>query len=214
MNVRPENDVSRGAAAGQLNNSDSGFNNAGFTLIELIVGITVMLFVMLSLVVFVSVGTRGYSTSNAEVSLQMESQIALNQVEDIVIEGAGWSGPLEINGCKVYSIMMTDQRILLILDSDNERLLEYPQDIADITDEHGNILDVSADEVQIAVGNYRDYMIAQGVTSFTLDDPQRDPEQPELQHSLIKVTMGFERGGKDRQISGSYRMRNFVAVEE
>ena len=81
------NDGSRRAAETKLNNSDSGF-----TLIELVVGITVMLFVMLSLVVFVSVGMRGYSTSNAEVSLQMESQIALNQIEDMVMEGASVSG--------------------------------------------------------------------------------------------------------------------------
>ncbi len=207
MNMKPDNDVSRRAAAGQLNNSDPGFNDAGFTLIELIVGITVMLFVMLSLVVFVSVGTRGYSTSNAEVSLQMESQIALNQVEDIVMEGASLSDPLEINGCTVYPVMMTEQRILLILDKENERLLEYPQDITAITDQHGSIIAVTPGAVQDAVSNYRDYMIAQGATSFTLQ--QTDP-----QRSLVKVTLGFERGGKSRQISGSYRMRNFVAVEE
>ena len=107
------NDGSRRAAETKLNNSDSGF-----TLIELVVGITVMLFVMLSLVVFVSVGTRGYSTSNAEVSLQMESQIALNQIEDMVMEGASVSGPLELNGCTVYSVLNDDGRMLLILDGD------------------------------------------------------------------------------------------------
>ena len=196
------NDGSRRAAESKLNNSDSGF-----TLIELVVGITVMLFVMLSLVVFVSVGTRGYSTSNAEVSLQMESQIALNQIEDIIMEGASVSGPLDISGCTAYPVMMPDERVTLILDSDNKRLLEYSQSIDDITDRYGNIIPLTAGAVQDALGNYRDYMMAQGVTSLSI-------EQPDPQSSLVNVTVGFERPGKSRSISGSYRMRNFVPLEE
>ena len=196
------NDGSRRAAETKLNNSDSGF-----TLIELVVGITVMLFVMLSLVVFVSVGMRGYSTSNAEVSLQMESQIALNQIEDMVMEGASVSGPLELNGCTVYSVLNDDGRMLLILDGDNKRLLEYSQSIDDITDRYGNIVPVTSGAVRDAAGNYRDYMIAQGATSLSI-------EQPDPQSSLVNVTISFERPGKGRSISGSYRMRNFVPFDE
>lgn len=196
------NDGSRRAAESKLNNSDSGF-----TLIELVVGITVMLFVMLSLVVFVSVGTRGYSTSNAEVSLQMESQIALNQIEDIIMEGASVSGPLDINGCTAYPVMTPDERVTLILDSSNKRLLEYSQNIDDITDRSGNIIPLTAGAVQDALSNYRDYMVAQGVTSLSI-------EQPDPQSSLVNVTVGFERPGKSRSISGAYRMRNFVPLDE
>ena len=196
------NDGSRRAAEAKLNNSDSGF-----TLIELVVGITVMLFVMLSLVVFVSVGTRGYSTSNAEVSLQMESQIALNQIEDIIMEGASVSGPLDINGCTAYPVMTPDERVTLILDSSNKRLLEYSQNIDDITDRSGNIIPLTAGAVQDALSNYRDYMVAQGVTSLSI-------EQPDPQSSLVNVTVGFERPGKSRSISGAYRMRNFVPLDE
>lgn len=200
MDMKPDNDVSRRAAAGQL-------NDLGFTLIELIVGMTIMLFVMLTLVIFVSVGTRGYSTSSAEVSLQMESQIAMSQVEDIVMEGVSLSDELDINGCTVYSVNMTDGRILLILDRTNERLLQYTQAAADITDKNGAVLPVTAGAVQDAADNYRDYMTAQGITSFSL-------VQPDKQSSLVRVSMGFERPGKSRDVSCAYRMRNFVNAEE
>ncbi len=187
----------RPAAGKQLNNSDSGF-----TLIELVVGVAVMMFVMLSLVVFVSVGTRGYSTSNAEVSVQMESQIALHQIEDIIMEGAGLSDMTESNGCSVYPVDMADGRVLLILDSENGRLLEYSQSGDDIAGENGGI----SKAVRAAVSNYREYVIAQGVRSLSL-------RQPDAYSSLVDVTVDFEYSGKIRTVSGSYRMRNFTAPE-
>lgn len=200
MNVISCNDGSRRAAEKQLNDS-------GFTLIELVVGITVMLFVMLSVTVFVSVGTRGYTTSSSEVSLQMESQIALNQIEDIVMEGAELSPAVELSGCTVQPVIMSDGRILLILDRANKRLLEYSQSAEQITGRDGKVLPVSADDVSAAVRDYREYMLAQGVTSLTLQ--QDDPKS-----SLVKVTIGFERPGKSRSVTGAYRMRNFVAPEK
>ena len=199
-NMKCDNDMSRRAAAVQLNDS-------GFTLVELIVGITVMLFVMLSLVVFVSIGTRGYSTSSAEVSLQMESQIAMSQVEDIVMEGMSLSEPMGINGCTVYAVTMTDGRVLLILDRANERLLQYTQAEEDITDRNGIVLPVTAGAVQDASDNYRDCMIVQGITSLSL-------VQPDKQASLVNVETSFKRPGKSRDVSCAYRMRNFVNAEE
>lgn len=200
MNMRSGNDGSRLAAEKQLNDS-------GFTLIELVVGITVMLFVMLSVTVFVSIGTRGYTTSNAEVSLQMESQMVLNDIEDIIMEGAGVSSKIsDLDRCDVYPVMMPDGRALLIFDAEHRQLLEYRQSADEITDDNGKIKDVPSSVVQTVKNDPNEYMIAEGVTSLSIQ--QEDRSLP-----LVKVIVGFERPGKSRSVTGVYRMRNFTAPE-
>lgn len=198
--MRSGNDGSRLAAEKQLNDS-------GFTLIELVVGITVMLFVMLSVTVFVSIGTRGYTTSNAEVSLQMESQMVLNDIEDIIMEGAGVSSKIsDLDRCDVYPVMMPDGRALLIFDAEHRQLLEYRQSADEITDDNGKIKDVPSSVVQTVKNDPNEYMIAEGVTSLSIQ--QEDRSLP-----LVKVIVGFERPGKSRSVTGVYRMRNFTAPE-
>lgn len=71
-----------------LNNSMTIKNsqNTGFTLLELIVSISIMTLVVGSIAYFMAYSSRNYRNTNEEINLQMESQTILNQLNDLIIE--------------------------------------------------------------------------------------------------------------------------------
>jgi prepilin-type N-terminal cleavage/methylation domain-containing protein len=173
--------------------------NAGFTLIELVVSITIILFVMLSVGLFIAAGTGQYTKAKADVNTQIESQIALNQLRDIIMEASAISSRLEISGCTVYPVIGADGgRSLLILDRQSSRLLIYSQSSSQTP--------VTQAAINEAVTDYRDYMIAQDISSLTIN--QENPSQP-----LVSISMDFKSGKQTGSISGTYRMRNFTIEE-
>lgn len=57
-------------------------DNKGFTLLELIIGMTVSVVVIAAITIFLSSGSKYYTAANAEISLQTEAQILYNQIGD------------------------------------------------------------------------------------------------------------------------------------
>lgn len=60
--------------------------NKGFTLVELIVSISILSIVGLAVVGFMTTSSKTYANANEEVSIQYESQLAINQLRDLVID--------------------------------------------------------------------------------------------------------------------------------
>ena len=102
-------------------------NNSGFSLVELIVTLLITSFVVLAASMFISAGTRAYTTNNDEVSLQMESQIALNLIENYVLESTSCEFLPDYNygtgSCDVLKIGTPDNLRLVIFDAERSRLL-------------------------------------------------------------------------------------------
>ena len=61
-------------------------DNRGFTLVELIVTLLIMSIVMVAAAGFLATAINSYRVSNIEIKLQNEAQIAMNQLNDILIE--------------------------------------------------------------------------------------------------------------------------------
>lgn len=61
-------------------------DNRGFSLVELIVTLLVSSFVILAASFFLTASLSTFNRNNTEVSLQMESQIASNLIENLVVE--------------------------------------------------------------------------------------------------------------------------------
>lgn len=61
-------------------------NNKGFSLIELIISISIMVIVGSVVVGFLSVSSKSYRRISNEVDLQYESQLAVNQMKDLIMD--------------------------------------------------------------------------------------------------------------------------------
>ncbi|NCB51810.1 MAG: type II secretion system protein [Clostridia bacterium] len=61
-------------------------NNKGFSLIELIISIAILGIVAVAALGFMVSGTRGFSSVSSNVSLQYKSQLAMNYIQEYVID--------------------------------------------------------------------------------------------------------------------------------
>lgn len=61
-------------------------NNKGFTLLELLIGITIMLLVSSSILSLIVYSSRNYRKAQEELSLQIEAQTIINQLSDLLME--------------------------------------------------------------------------------------------------------------------------------
>ncbi|MHB8131024.1 MAG: prepilin-type N-terminal cleavage/methylation domain-containing protein [Mobilitalea sp.] len=61
-------------------------NNEGMTLIELIISMAITAIVLSMIVMMISVASRSFTRTNENVNLQMEAQVAVNQISKLVME--------------------------------------------------------------------------------------------------------------------------------
>lgn len=61
-------------------------NQKGFTLVELLVGMAILSIVAAAITSFIVAGSRSYAAANTEIVVQQESQLAMNQISDVVID--------------------------------------------------------------------------------------------------------------------------------
>ena len=114
-----------------MSEKEKKLNNRGFTLIELLVSLLVSSFVVLSASFFLSAGIRSYTTTNQEVSLQMEAHIAQNLLETLIIESSSCeyipNYSYGTGDCTIMKIGCTDKSssslYIVILDGERHKLL-------------------------------------------------------------------------------------------
>lgn len=185
--------------------SDGENSDSGFTLIELVVAMAVSALVLTAVIFFIALAARQYSTANADVSMQMEAQSALNQTGDIIMEA--FSGPYRIDSgsdtLAAYAVDATDSAgapcaEIFVLDTADSRLLTA--ELATTSKE------ITADDVAGVAGNADRNLLAGHVSTFTLERAGTG--------GLISVRISFASGSRSQTVSGSYRMRNSASSSQ
>ncbi len=91
-----------------MNEATKKNRNLGFTLIELIVSLTVASIVLLAIGTLMSVGTKSYQSTSNEIELQKESQIAMNQIHDLMIKAQDYVyQDVNVGGAFVPTLVIT-----------------------------------------------------------------------------------------------------------
>lgn len=98
--------------------NSKGKENSGFTLVELLVSISISALVLLSVTLIMDYSTRNYRNASAEVSLQTEAQIILNQMMDLIIE----ANNVKYDPSGELTIYYEDQIIMILLDGSKHQL--------------------------------------------------------------------------------------------
>lgn len=60
--------------------------NSGFSLVELIIAIAILVIVIGAVCSFIIITSRNYANGNNDISVQQEAQLALNQMSDVIID--------------------------------------------------------------------------------------------------------------------------------
>lgn len=185
-------------------------DNRGFSLVELIVTLLVSSFVILAASFFLTASLSTFNRNNTEVSLQMESQIAMNLIENLTVEASSCcyypdfeytvtDGENEESAtCPVFAIGTSDGSTttlyLVILKEKTHQLLLIKQTkaVAD-TPNYVNVVDdlnpsSVKDLVSAEIASKRPHLLANYVTDFTVTPSEVKTDTDELVQLVIKLS--------------------------
>ncbi len=198
-------------------------DNKGFTLVELIVSLLVSSFVVLAASFFLSMGVRNYNTTNKEISLQMESQIALNPVENLIIEAdtcvyspsyvyknteddSGTCPLLKIYStdggvATLYLVMLDEAKSMLILKTKTANVLDAAQPVPELFSD----ADINA-SIEAALDANRPALLASSVTEFSVSPQIMDKDTDDL----VRVYIKLQYQDREYESTSNVSMRNGI----
>ena len=197
-------------------------NNKGFTLVELLVATAIIAIVITAITGFMVVGSRTFASTSAEVNLQHESQLAFNQLQDLIIDTAlgveycyvGSGGSMSDHGTRI----MDDSGITIPLgDVTYKKLYMYNESKAYVVIWEAATSRLFYEEQSISVdpsGNptltpiLTNARMADYIVEFSADLNRLEEKR------IVRVDMGFEKGTKNYQSSHNITLRNKVIVNE
>ncbi len=192
----------------------------GFTLVEVMTAIAIIGFVIVSITTFMVVGSRTFASTSSEVNLQHESQLAYNQLQDLVIDttlgitlsyvDAG--GNMADDGVKVMDdgaipasaaykkLYMYNETVayVVIWEEATSRLFYEEHDVT--VDVSGNVISTSPRLTNARMADY--------ITYFGIDLNRLEEKR------IVRVDMGFEKSDKTYESSYNITLRNSVVVNQ
>lgn len=93
-------------------------DSRGLTFVELLVSVSISALIMLSLVFFLNQGVRNYRNITAEVSLQTEAQMLMNQISHFILEAYN----VKYDPSGMLTLYQESMVIIITLDETNKEL--------------------------------------------------------------------------------------------
>ncbi len=197
--------------------------SGGFTLVELIVAIAVAGAVMGAIVFFMNISLNQYRTVNADVTLQMEAQAAIDYIGEFMMEAKYTPVKVDCEGYDAYVVEVPDigvdideknkvsatresTAILMLFDSSKKRLYAVSNpDFKDLS---------KVSDTLSKVSNLDDSMIAERVSAFTLD-PYLEFDKAYDENGRVKILSNMEKvsvtlsfDNKSKRVESEFRLRN------
>lgn len=186
-------------------------NNSGFTLVELLVAMSILAVVGLIVYSFMNTSSRLYSKTSSDADIQTEAQLAANTVSDLVIDcevnigdnsdgkisdkiGTPGGSGTAITVGNVLEVDNSDYQFLIIHDESKDQLFYVERKAVDGS---GNYELFNPDKAEL---------LAENVTEF---EPNLNRVEDE---KILTFAMEYEKTG--RKYSGNYQvnLRNNISV--
>lgn len=119
-------------------------DNRGVTLIELIVGIAISVIVTGSIAYLIQNSTRNYRDTREEVSLQVEAQTIINQLDDLIMEAYNVKYQDQ-----VLAIYQADATYRITLDSEEDNLYIEKAPVEESSSDQRRILGRYVDDFSV-----------------------------------------------------------------
>ena len=137
--------------------------NKGFSLVELLISIAILSIVLATVTSVMVTGTKQFSKGSADAGMQNEAQLAVNQIEDMIID---------TNGGVMYDPTTKELLLLGVTDSGRTKeLIRYDSASETLLYTKWNmILDPSTNTyVEEIPAVFENQVLAEGVSDFVID---------------------------------------------
>ena len=188
--------------------------NKGFSIVELLIAVAIAAIVGASVFSFMSVGAKTFSFNSADVNIQNESQLAFNQMQELIIDTAVG---VEYYNKDTNSIIGTDtladdsyDKLLRLYnldviyeiwwDHDDEKLY-YSEYAAHVESSVSENKVIKNDPSNPEVG---DALMSEYITGFAVDLSRL------ISNRVVRVDFTYEKGGRKQSSSHNITLRNQV----
>lgn len=204
-------------------------NQKGFTLVELIIAVAILAIVTAAVCGFIVVGSRSYASSNTDIMLQQDAQLALNQMSDVIIDTTdSISYGLSTSGSSDMQLVLKDsefageatEKCLIVVNrhedesnNDNPSYWFYwskDDEIIYFNEVAAHSSTMTPDEIEHEFQNADTdkAILAQHVTDFSIDISQFEANR------VVMISMTFENGNRTYSTSNNVTVRNRIALNE
>lgn len=204
--------------------------NKGFSLVELIIAVAILVIVVGSVCSFIVISSRNYANGNNDISVQQEAQLALNQMSDVIIDATrsinyvGYdSASQPFKALKDAEFAFTPENKALIVYNvettvDDGTPSPTPSPTADGLQNYMFYWQKSTEDLYFAVqgadgsfpfpGNAECVLLAEHVTDFRVDLSEVEAKR------VVKLCIVFEVGNKKCEIANNITVRNKVLIND
>lgn len=168
----------------------SKLNNAGISLVEILVTIAILGVVGGIVIGFLQSGTKSYQNTDREVDMQYDAQVLLNQVGDYVINA---NSGLKQKDNTVY-IYNTNENTLEteILSWDSQEQILYYEKTEKVNETESPVVDKT--------------VLSKNVSQFSVDLAKADAERK------VNAELTLQKDQKTYEATATWNLRNSVAV--
>lgn len=179
--------------------------NAGFSLVELLVAITIATVVGAAVFAFMVVGARSFSSTSADVEVQNEAQVVFNQLQDMIVDtniGIGYDDQADQTILTMYNYDPddADKHVYeIVYDKSASRL--YYNEYLPVASGDG------ADRV-VAKGSalYTNQLMGEKIENFTADLSDMEKKR------VIRLQLTFKKKNVDYSSSHNITLRNDIVL--
>ncbi len=182
-------------------------NNSGLSLIELVVSIAIFSIASVAIFEFVMVAIRHYQKGTSEVEVQYEAQLAMNQLQDLLID-ANRGVTYMVNGstailsdAEIADGTVTDKQVF-IYNADRYYVIEWIAAEREIL--YSEYIR-NADGSWVADADAHDALLAEYVREFSVDLSSVQ------QNNCIELKIYFDND-REYQVTQNVKLRNKVSV--
>lgn len=166
----------------------SKLNNAGISLIEILITIAILGVVGGIVIGFLQSGTKSYQNTDREVDMQYDAQVLLNQVGDYVINA---NSGLKQKGNTVY-IYNTNENTLETEILSWQKPILYYEKTEKVNETESTVVDKT--------------VLSKNVSWFSVDLAKADAERK------VNAELTLQKDQKTYEATATWNLRNSVAV--
>lgn len=193
-------------------------NNKGLTLVELVVTLAIVGLVSVSIISFMVTASNQYRSSNSEINLQFESQVVINQIQDLIIDATqglsyavSESGGTEIKTVNDRNSTVKDLnkeiKRLYIYNKDSVHIITWKKATSELYYSTATVAVSTVDSTKKTIqAESEQVLMAKYVSEFSPDLTRISSKRS------LKIDLKFETGSKKYDTYHNVSLRNDIVV--